>query len=219
MADHKQEGRESPRSESLHRERYTISKDFDHILVIIPSSIITRFVNGVFEERRGPPQAAYEFEVKLEALHKIDYFRRTLPLDKAEHSTSELLDDDPHAWAIWLRLVHECLENKDYKAQVSTVWHVLRIADKYGIDPKRADSGKWFDEWFFTQSALGYFVNDDVVRQILFPCHAFDHALGFATSTMWLAYHCTGHIAEKRPYDFEGHERLGLDRGIERMYQ
>lgn len=149
MADHKQEGRESPRSESLHLERYTISKDFDHILVVIPSSIITRFVNGVFEERRGPPQAAYEFEVKLEALHKIDYFRRTLPLDKAEHSTSELLDDDPHAWAIWLRLVHECLENKDYKAQVSTVWHVLRIADKYGIDPKRADSGKWFDEWFF----------------------------------------------------------------------
>lgn len=216
--DTTRDGPEGSHSDSLHRERYTIAKDFNHLLVVIPSSIRTRIVNGVLEESRGPPQAAYEFEVSLAALHKIDYFRRTLPFEKAENSTSELLDDDPRAWDIWLRLVHGRLESRDYKSQVSTVWHILRIADKYGIDPKRADIGNWFDQWFYTQSALGHLENDDIVRQVLFPCRAFDHALGFATSTMWLAYYCPGHITEKRPLDFVAHERLGLDQGIERMY-
>jgi hypothetical protein len=206
------------RPESLHRERYIIAEDFDHVLVVIPSSIITHFVNGVFEERRGPPQAAYEFEVSLKALHKIAYFRRTLPMDKATHGTSELRDDDPRAWRLWLEIVHGRLHEPSYRAQIPTVWHVLRIADKYAINPTCADAGKWFDQWFFTQSARGIFTYIDNVRQILFPCHAFDHALGFTTSTMWLAYNCAGHIAEMRPKDFENHSRLGLEHGIERTY-
>lgn len=220
MAEEDQ-ARDEPKAsrwDSLHRERYTIAKDFDHVIAVVPSSIITTFVDGVFEERKGPPQAAYEFEVSLKALHRIDYFRRMLPVDKAKNNTSDLLDDDPRAWDIWLRVVHGFLKGKDYQAQVPTVWHVLRIADKYGIDPKRADIGNWFDQWFYTQSALGHLENNDIVRQILFPCHAFDHALGFATSTMWLAYNSKGHITEQRPPDFDTHERLGLDHGIERMY-
>jgi len=208
----------APRAESLHRERYTIAKNYDHVLVVIPSSIITHFVNGVFEDRKGPPQAAYEFEVSLEALHKVAYFRRTLPLDKAAHGTSELRDDDPRAWRLWLEMVHGCLHKQSYFAQIATVWHVLRIADKYAINPTCADAGTWFDRWFFTQSARGIFMHNDNVRQILFPCHAFDHALGFTTSTMWLAYNCAGHIAELRPKEFENHPRLGLEHGIERMF-
>jgi hypothetical protein len=203
---------------NLHRERYTIAHPHNHVLVVLPSSINIHFVNGVFEERRGPPQAAYEFEVSLEALHKIAYFRRNLPVDKAAHGISELRDDDPRAWKIWLEMVHRRLSEQSYYAQISTVWHVLRIADKYAINPKCADAGKWFDQWFFTQSAEGIFTSNDKVRQILFPCHAFDHALGFTTCTMWLVYNCAGHIAEERPKEFEHHPRLGLDQGIERMF-
>ena len=82
---------------NLHRERYTIAHHHDHVLLVLPSSISIHFVNGAFEERRGPPHAAYESEVSHEALHKIAYFRRTLPLDKAAYGTSELRDDDPRA--------------------------------------------------------------------------------------------------------------------------
>lgn len=202
---------------NLHRERYTIARPHNHVLVVLPSSIKVHFVNGVFEERRGPPQAAYEFEVSLEALHKIAYFRRTVPFDKAAHGTSELRDDDPLAWKLWLEMVHGCLDNQSYYVRIPTVWHVLRIADKYDINPKCADAGKWFDQWFFTQSAEGIFTDNGKVRQILFPCHAFDHALGFTTCTMWLVYNCAGHIAEERPKEFEHHPRLGLDHGIERV--
>lgn len=238
-----------PPSGPLHRERYTIIPDFDHILVVIPSTIITRFVNGVFEERKGPPQAAYEFEVKLEALHKMAFFRRTIPVpeekpvidledktlegrtlqdklpqndasqDRAAHSTSELHDDDPRAWRLWLEMLHGCLNVSSYQAQIVTVWHVLQIAEKYDINPTCADAGAWFDEWFFAQSARGLFTSNENIRQILFPCHRFDHALGFSTSTMWLAYNCTGHVQEKRPKEFESHPHLGLDRGIERTYR
>lgn len=203
---------------NLHRERYTIARPHDHVLVVLPSSINAHIINGVFEETRGPPQAAYEFEVSLEALHKIAYFRRTLPLARAAQGTSELRDDDPRAWRLWLEMVHGCLDSQSYYAQIPTVWHVLRIADKYAINPTCADAGKWFDAWFFTQSAEGIFTSIDSVRQILFPCHAFDHALGFTTCTMWLAYNCAGHIAEKRPKEFEHHPRLGLEHGIERVY-
>lgn len=238
-----------PPSGPLHRERYTIAPASDHLLVVIPSTIITSFVNGVFEDRKGPPQAAYEFEVRLEALHKMAYFRRTIPLldekplldgedkasqgrtlqdkapedeapqDKATYSTSELYDDDPRAWRLWLEMLHGCLNVRSYQAQIVTVWHVLRIADKYDINPTCADAGAWFDQWFFAQSSRGLFTTNENVRQILFPCHAFDHALGFSTSTMWLAYNSTGHIEEKRPKEFEQHPRMGLDRGIERMYR
>jgi hypothetical protein len=221
MADSMRDASRS-RADSLHRERYSIAREFDHILVIIPSSIIPQFVNGVYEERKGPPRAAYEFEVSIEILHNIAYFRRTIPLPKNEdgktHSTSELRDDDPDAWKIWLEMLHGCLDRKSYEAQIATVWHVLCIADKYGISPTCPDAGKWFDQWFFTQSAIGKFTENDNVRQILFPCHAFDHALGFSTSTMWLAYHCAGHIEELRPSGFERHPHLGLDRSIERTY-
>ena len=203
---------------NLHRERYTIAHPHNHVLVVLPSSINVHFVNGVFEERRGPPHTAYEFEVSLEALHKIAYFRRTLPQDKAAHGTSELRDDDPRAWKLWLEMVHGRLSEQSYYAQISTVWHVLRIADKYAINPKCADAGRWFDQWFFVQSAEGLFTRNDNVRQILFPCHAFDHALGFTTCTVWLVYNCAGHIAEERPKEFEHHPRLGLDHGIERMF-
>ena len=202
----------------MHRERYTIAHPHDHVLIVLPSSIVTRYVNGVYEEKRGPPQIAFEFEVSLAALHKIAYFRRTLPVDKAAHGTSELRDDDPGAWRLWLEMVHGRLDEKSYCAQILTVWHVLRIADKYAIDPTCADAGKWFDQWFFTQSAEGIFTNNDNIRQILFPCIAFDHALGFTTSTLWLAYNYAGHITEKRPKEFEQHPRLGLEHGIERMY-
>ena len=203
---------------NLHRERYTIAHPHNHVLVVLPSSINVHFVNGVFEERRGPPQAAYEFEVNLEALHKIAYFRRTLPLNQAAQGFSELRDDDPRAWRLWLQMVHGCLDEQSYYAQISTVWHVLRIADKYAINPTCADASRWFDQWFFAQSAEGLFTRNDTVRENLFPCHAFDHALGFTTSTSWLAYNCAGHIAEKRPKEFEHHPRLGLEHGIERMY-
>lgn len=127
---------------NLHRERYSIAHHHDHVLLVLPSSINIHFVNGAFEERRGPPHAAYEFEVSLEALHKIAYFRRTLPLDKAAYGTSELRDDDPRAWKLWLEMVHGRLDEQSYHAQISTIWHVLRIADKYAINPRCDDAGR-----------------------------------------------------------------------------
>jgi hypothetical protein len=158
----------APRPESLHRERYTIAKNHDHTLVVLPSSIITQIVNGRFKGRRGPPQAAYQFEVSNEALQKIAYFRCTFPADTATHGISELCDDDPRAWRLWLEMVHGRLDGQSCCAQISTVWHVLRIADKYAISPTCADAGMWFDEWFFTQSAEGLFTKLDNVSMLAY---------------------------------------------------
>lgn len=202
----------------IYRERYTISSNHDHVLVIL---LTTQLINGVYVDTKDSPPAAYEFEVSRKVLRQIPYFARTLPDEVvvALETTSELRGDDARAWKLWLEILHGRLHYLSYEVQTTTVWHVLDIAERYGISVKREDARDWFNEWFNTQSGKTLFTTVDSVREVLFPCHAFDNAQAFSTSTMWLAYHCAGHIEEKRPWGFEYHPRLGLDHGIERMYQ
>ena len=55
----------------------------------------------------------------------------------------------------------------------------------------------WYSAQQYDKKAL------DVLeqRQLLFPCHQFDHAKGFARATRFLAYHVSGHIQEDNPIE------------------
>lgn len=187
-----------PKPPDIHRERYKISPQHDHVLVILPT---TQLNNGVYVNVKGSPQAAYEFEISHKVLRQIPYFARTFPdqVMGAIETTSELRGDDARAWKLWLEVLHGHLHYLGYKVSTATVWHVLHIAEKYGISLKREDASDWFNEWFNTQSGKTLFTTVDSVREVLFSCHAFDNAQAFSTSTMWLTYHCPGHIEERRP--------------------
>lgn len=204
----------------IHCERYQLTSKHDLVLVVKENWIDKVWVDDELVEEQGELRAVYEFEVSRDVLIAIPYFKRLLTqgFRESKQDVVELKEDDPRAWKLWLEILHRSLERSSYDAQIITVWHVLRIAEKYGISPTRKDAQEWFDRWFVKQSGDGLFTENESICEVLFPCHAFDHALGFSTSTMWLAYHSAGHIVERRPEGFISHTHLRLDQGIMRKY-
>jgi hypothetical protein len=193
----------SPHDETppLYRERYEIVRDHDLLLVVK--------VNWM-----DSGELVFEFEVSRQVLAGVPYFRRLLTRDfrEGEIEVIVLRGDDPKAWKTLLQILHGHLERSSYEIPTDAVWHILLIADKYGISPTSQNARDWFDQWLDTQSREGLFTDQRRILEILLPCHAFDHSLGFSTATMWLAYNSVGHIKEGRP--FEGHTHLSLGHGI-----
>jgi hypothetical protein len=191
----------------LYRERWEIARDHDVLLVVK----INLMNHGEF---------VYEFEVSRQVLTEIPYFRRLLTREsrQGEQEVVILRGDDPKAWKTLLQILHGRLEQSSYEIPTDAVWHILLIAEKYGISPTRQNARDWFNEWLITQSHEGLFTDHRRICEILFPCHAFEHALGFSACTMWLAYNSVGHIKEMRPAYFDEHTHLRLDHGIMRKF-
>lgn len=160
----------------------------------------------------------YEFEVSRQVLIEIPYFRRLLTREvrAGEQEVVEVRGDDPKAWKTLLQILHGRLEDSSYNIPTDAVWHILLIAEKYGISPTSQNARDWFNGWLVAQSGEGLFYDNRRICEILFPCHAFDHALGFSAGTRCLAYNSVGHIKEMRPMHPDEHTHLKLDHGIMR---
>lgn len=77
----------------------------------------------------------------------------------------------------------------------------------------KSDFNPWFSKWYSAQrygridldmyEQTNEKKDPDVLeqRRLLFPCHFFDHAKGFARATRFLAYHVSGHIQEDNPIE------------------
>jgi hypothetical protein len=192
------------------RERYEIAPDYDLLLI-------------VKVDWAPNCELVYEFEASREILAGIPYFRRLLYPESREggqqlvgQEVIELKHDDPKAWKTWLQILHARLERSSYEVETVTVWHMLAIAEKYGINPTWQSARDWFNQWLCTQSGKGLFTDRRRICEVLFPCHTFDHALGFSAGTMWLAYNSVGHIKEIRPAPFDKLTHLSLPHGIMR---
>lgn len=79
---------------------------------------------------------------------------------------------------------------------IATVWNMLVIADKNEISPRSPEARKWFDDWY---KHCGDPQTVKECSEILYLCHSFDHARGFARATKLLAYEQGGHIGEQKP--------------------
>jgi hypothetical protein len=204
---------EEPRTTAthVHRERYEIARNPDCLLIVKQDWFDTTLV--------------YEFEVARSILSAIPFFARLFarePRDgeqeMVQREVIELTNDNPRAWKGWLEILHgRRLERSSYQISTTTVWHMLTIAEKYGISPTSQNARDWFDQWLVIQSGDGLFHDYRRISEVLFPCHAFDHALGFSAGTKWLAYNSVGHIKEQRPAYYDEDTLLRLDHGIMRM--
>lgn len=89
---------------------------------------------------------------------------------------------------------------------ITRIWHMINAADKYLFDTSILCG--FFDLWYAKNINLST-LQDDMARQVALPCYMFDHAVGFAEVTKWLAYNHKGHITEQRPNGFKWtHVRL-----------
>ncbi|TAQ88031.1 hypothetical protein B7494_g3641 [Chlorociboria aeruginascens] len=104
----------------------------------------------------------------------------------------------------WLRIFHETNNAQMSKLSIGEVWNTICVGRRYSLDLKKAES--WLASWLGRNGGarnLGKF-NVEELRQIIFPCHEFDHAEGFATATRRV-------ICEKNPTE---HIDLHLEQRI-----
>ena len=175
------------------------------VITFAIDSDFTIIVKGSKDE--DGTQSVTEFEVKQAYMvEKSEYFAASLRFNQANgHSQVVLEGDNIQAMYIWLACFHGVpLYNLWTRplvqdADIETIWHLISACDKYQFDGNilRPFFLKWYNE-NVTASTL----DCDFAAQVAMPFHFFDHIMGFARTTKYLAYNNEGHIRESKPKGF-----------------
>lgn len=151
----------------------------------------------------------HDFRVSSETLIKLPYFKILLRGDFKEcgQDIVSLQEDDPDAVMVWLYIIHDNLVENAFHAYITTAWFMLEVADKYGFHEIPHGSSqqnqevarvcrtarKWFAMWLNRyESERSY----DQACMLLYPCHEFDDAAGFAALTKRVCYEASEYIME-----------------------
>ncbi|KAF2480702.1 hypothetical protein BDY17DRAFT_302252 [Neohortaea acidophila] len=211
----------------LETQHYTIVPNYDLIVRAIEREESARDEIGsdghVHRVLESIPRKIHVFKVARAVVSSSStYFKKLLNRnsafrESAHHSCIDLHEDHPEAIAVWFQIMHDSSPGDSAAMKsvtIKTVWEVLAVAHKYGYEPATSKPKTWFAAWY--ESNVTWSVNTldfQDHQMLLFPCHTFDHAVGFAATTKYLAYHATGHITERRPEGFE-YDHLRLDSRI-----
>lgn len=209
----------------LEKEYTTIADDHDLTVKAVEYEEVKRIENCKSITDSAPCKV-HEFRVKRELLcaaSPVLCKLLTAGFRETEQTTIELHGDPAKALGIWFKILHA--EDGSFEGVVFThddielkdVWQVLSTAQKYEITPKEAKAKAWFEGWYNAQAhregrRFGYLD----FQALVFPCHAFDYAQGFAFASKQLVYRSNGHIAERQPEGFK-QDNLHLDHLIIRM--
>lgn len=92
-----------------------------------------------------------------------------------------------------------------YSISVLGVWFALAYVERELQGSAKDALKSWFERWYTTSMKK---TELDVVsaRGLALPCQLFDHAVGFARVTKWLAYNHIGHVKEIPPKGFKGRD-------------
>jgi hypothetical protein len=150
------------------------------------------------------------FRVKKEVVtSKSEHFKRSLSFNRANgHGSLVLPDEDLSAMRICFLCMHDVPD--DYwtdqilrAIDIGTIWELIVAADKYLFEGDLAEAiQQFFAKWYKSNVNLKVMELEAAkkfARQLAFPCHFFDHAVGFAMITKWLAYNFDGHVTELKP--------------------
>jgi hypothetical protein len=86
-----------------------------------------------------------------------------------------------------------------HKISVTGIWHVLRMWNyqENAYDMKALQS--WFNMWYAASLPPAEKLDMDTARNLALPCQIFDHAVGFARVTKYLAFNNVGHFRDRQP--------------------
>jgi len=172
------------------------------------------------------------FKVEKSKLVKQEYFRSSLRFNSTFSHSVRLKDDNIEAMRVWLVYIHatndEEVANEEvekteeeraaaalkednkqkslfqrdgvFDTNITRIWHIINLGDKYLFDSTLLQG--FFEKWYERNVDI-LRMEPDFARQLALPCYMFDHAVGFACITKWLAYNFKGHITEKRPPGFK----------------
>ncbi|RHZ68423.1 hypothetical protein CDV55_104637 [Aspergillus turcosus] len=112
----------------------------------------------------------------------------------------DLNGDTVRSMELWLRAFHSTTDALPMQSiSVGEVWHTIMAGDKYGFDLQELKS--WFVAWYKwmrTENGEKKFL-EDFGPQLLFPCYAFNYAVGFQDLTRFITYNESRHIIEINP--------------------
>ncbi|CAI7586478.1 unnamed protein product [Penicillium glandicola] len=105
--------------------------------------------------------------------------------------------------------IHGC-DTKPESISVADVWYTIKAFNKYLLDPKKLMG--WFKSWikWICQKNPAIWEDWEFNRQLLFPCHFFDHAKAFQNISKRLVYITQGQITEMAPTDSPSFEPMHM---------
>ena len=104
---------------------------------------------------------------------------------------------------VWLSHLHGLSQERMeelglHKVSVVAVWEAIRM---WVFNEKRSTIDElrtWFNSWYDATIDKAE-LEVETARLLAFPCQAFDHPVGFARVTKYLAYNNIGHVKERQP--------------------
>ena len=173
------------------------------------------------------PEGVPEFRRPVQAIHAlfkvskkvIEQNSEVLKKHIAQQCTEgeaymiEIEEQHVEALQLWFRHMHNLMTEVWYNVDLMTVAQVIDVQYTYLFHLEKLES--WFAIWMRNVSGAGRNLPDEKplrefgateLRSVMYFCHEFDHAQGFADATKRLAYEVTAHITENLLTD----ERLDL---------
>ena len=130
------------------------------------------------------------------------YFQRLLSSRWArmENRKPILRGDTIKGMEVMLGSIHG-VEIRPESVSLADVWYTIKACNKYQLDPKKLMG--WFAQWikWTYKETPARWEDWDFNRQLLFPCHFFDHVKAFQHVSKRLVYTTPGHITELAPTD------------------
>ncbi len=102
---------------------------------------------------KHPVKRIADFHVKRDVVASqspfFDRLLRSQRLKEANQRVIEIKDDTVASVGVWFRLFHEVSLEPTYKVDVSEMWHIVSVGDKYEL--KIHALKDWFAEWYNRQ--------------------------------------------------------------------
>ncbi|CAI7576586.1 unnamed protein product [Penicillium glandicola] len=161
-----------------------------------------------FESPDAPIADQAIFYVKESALDennvRLEHVKDLAWRDKGGNDTINLGEESIKGIGVWLATFH------DQVTPLSTmfmddIWSAIKVCAERGFDRKKLQP--WFKQWVDRIRNEQSKTWNDVMfnRQLLFPCHFFDDAVGFQQLTKFLVYNTNmfSPIKESKPFKFD----------------
>lgn len=108
---------------------------------------------------------------------------------------------------VWLAHLHKLSDQRMkeiglHEISVTGICHAIRLWKWHEPGQPLDVLQPWFNKVYET-TINGATLDIDSARLLALPCQLFDHAVGFARVTKFLAYNHIGHIKERQPKGFK----------------
>jgi hypothetical protein len=148
------------------------------------------------------------FKVSRQVLSKNSPQFGTMLMGVFEEAGQRVIDIQEgtvNSLELWFRVLHDAMTDEMYCIPVKDVWEAIEVCCYRDFDIEKLYT--WFEKWFSFMNLEELKLED--MCKLLYPCHEFDHAEGFAFLTKSLAYRAAGHIPEINPTSHRHHHLEG----------